>query len=67
VIGSQAGRLFCVSCLAAFLRPALGTDYTKAQIERALQTVSTIPGALIYKDAFVCDQCGKTAPCLGAK
>jgi len=32
------GRFFCVSCLATFLRDALGT-YTKAQIERALQAV----------------------------
>jgi protein-arginine kinase activator protein McsA len=60
------GRFFCVSCLATFLRDVLGT-YTKVQIERALQTVSKTPGALTYKHAFVCDQCGKTAPCLGAK
>ena len=59
------GRFFCVSCLALSLRGALGTTYTKGQIERALQTVSKTPGALIYKHAFVCDQCGKTAPCLG--
>ena len=61
------GRFFCASCLAAFLRPALGITYTKAQIERALQTVSKTPGALTYKHAFVCDQCGKTAPCLGGR
>ena len=59
------GRFFCAACLAAFLRDTLGTAYTKAQIERALQTVSRTPGALIYEHAFVCDQCGKTAPCLG--
>jgi hypothetical protein len=61
------GRFFCVPCLAAFLRPALGTDYTKVQIERALQAVSKTPAALTYKHTFVCDQCGKTMPCLGVK
>lgn len=60
------GRFFCVACLAALLRDTLGTAYTKAQIERALQTVSN-SGAMIYKHAFVCDQCGKTTPCLGVK
>jgi hypothetical protein len=59
------GRFFCAICLAAFFRETLGTDYTKVQIERALQTVSKTPGAMTYKRAFVCDQCGKTAPCLG--
>jgi hypothetical protein len=41
------------------------TYYTKGQIERALQTVSRTPSALTYKHAFVCDQCGKIALCLG--
>ena len=58
-------RFFRAACLAAFLRDALGTAYTKGQIERALQRVSRTPGALTYKHASVCDQCGKTAPCLG--
>jgi hypothetical protein len=62
-----SGRFFCVSCLAAFLRPALGTTHTKGQIERALQTVSKTPGALTYKPVFVCDECGKTLPCLSVK
>ena len=61
------GRFFCTVCLATFLRGALGTAFTKGQIERALQTVSKTPGAMTYKQAFICDQCGKTAPCLGAK
>jgi hypothetical protein len=61
----EKGRAFCVPCVATFLRDALGTTYTKGQIERALQTVSKTPGAMIYKHAFVCDQCGKTAACLG--
>ena len=56
------GRFFCISCLAAFVRPVLGTTYTKAQIERALQTVSKTPGARAYKRSFVCDQCGKIGP-----
>ena len=38
------GRFFCASCLSASLRPVLGTTYTKAQMERALQTVSKTPG-----------------------
>jgi len=64
---SYPGRFFCVSCLATLLRGALGTTYTKGQIERALHTVSRTPGALMYKHSFVCDECGKTAPCLSAK
>jgi hypothetical protein len=61
----EKGRAFCVPCLATFLRDALGTIYTKGQIERALQTVSKTPGALSYKRSFVCDQCGKAVPCFG--
>ena len=53
----EKGRAFCVPCVATFLRDALGTAYTKGQIEQAL--------ALTYKRSFVCHQCGKTAPCLG--
>jgi hypothetical protein len=61
----EKGRAFCVPCLATFLRDALGTTYTKGQIERALQTVSKTPGALTYKRSFVCDQCGKIRSCFG--
>jgi len=59
------GRFFCASCLARCLRGAVGTTYSKGQIERALHTVSKTPGALTYKHAFVCGLCGKTLPCLG--
>jgi hypothetical protein len=61
----KKGRAFCVPCLATFLRDALGTIYTKGQIERALQTVSKTPGALTYKRSFVCDQCGRIRSCFG--
>jgi hypothetical protein len=64
---SYPGRFFCISCLATLLLGALGTTYTKGQIERALQMMSKTPGALTYKHSFVCDQCGKIAPCLSAK
>jgi len=36
-------------------------------VEAALRTIAKTPGALTYKHAFVCDQCGKTAPCLSAR
>ena len=62
---SFPGLFFCLSCLATFLRGALGATYTKGQIEGALQTVSQTPGSLTYKRAFVCGQCGKTLACLG--
>jgi len=61
----EKGRAFCISCLARFVRDALGTTYTKGQIERALQMVSKTSGALTYKRSFVCDQYGKFAPCFG--
>jgi hypothetical protein len=62
---SFPGLFFCLSCLARLLRSALGTAYTKGQIEGALQTVSQTPGSLTYKRASACGQCGKTAPCFG--
>ena len=61
----EKGRAFCAPCVATFLRDALGTTYTKGQIERALQMVSKTPGTLTYKRSFVCDQCGKIRPCFG--
>jgi len=61
----EKGRAFCISCLARFVRDALGTTYTKGQIERALQMVSKTSGALTYKRSFVCDQCGKIGACFG--
>jgi hypothetical protein len=63
--GDCRGRFLCVSCLLPLLRGALGTAYTKGQIERVLLAVSKSPGELTHKRSFVCDQCGKTAPCLG--
>ena len=59
-------RFFCAACLAAFLRDALGTAYTKGQIERALQTVLRTPGALTYKHAPVTNA-GRLLPALGIK
>jgi hypothetical protein len=61
------GRFLCVACLGPLVRGALGTTYTKGPIERALYAVSRTPGALTHRHSFVCDQCGKTAPCLSAR
>jgi hypothetical protein len=61
------GRFLCVACLGPLVRGALGTTYTKGQIERALYTVSRTLGALTHRHSFVCNQCGKTAPCLSAR
>ena len=60
-------RFLCLSCLEKALRIPLGAAHTKGRVEAALRTVARTPGALTYKHAFVCDQCGKTAPCLSAK
>jgi hypothetical protein len=58
------GQIICFSCLVTFVRDSFGTTYTKGQIERALRVVSKSPGALTYTHSFICDQCGKTMPCL---
>lgn len=57
----------CLSCLEKALRIPLGAAHTKGRVEAALRTLAKTPGALTYKHAFVCDQCGKTAPCLSAR
>ena len=61
------GRFLCLSCLEKALRIPLGPAHTKGRVEAALRTIVRTPGALTYKHAFVCDQCGKTAPCLSAR
>jgi hypothetical protein len=59
------GRFLCVTCLGPLVRSALGTTYTKGQVERALLAVSKSPGTLRQKHSFLCDQCGRIATCLG--
>ena len=61
------GRFLCLSCLEKALRIPLGAAHTRGRVEGALRTISRTPGALTYKRAFVCDQCGKTASCLSGK
>jgi len=65
--GGAPGLFLCLSCLEKALRIPLGAAHTKGRVEGALRAVSRTPGALTYKHAFVCDQCGKTAPCLSAR
>ncbi len=61
------GRFLCLSCLEQGRRSASRAAHTKGRVERALKMLSRTPGDLTYKHAFVCDQCGKNAPCLSAK
>ena len=61
------GKFMCASCLLKFAVERFGTTlYTRGQIERALDTIFRSPGALRRVHRFVCDQCGKTLPCLTA-
>jgi len=61
------GKFMCVSCLLKFAVERFGTTlYTRGQIERALDTIFRSRGALRRVHRFVCDQCGKTLPCLTA-
>jgi hypothetical protein len=62
------GRFLCLTCLEKALRTALGAAHTRGRVDRALRTVSRIPGAeFTSKHAFICDRCGKTGVCLSAK
>jgi hypothetical protein len=61
------GRVICLACLATLVRAARGGMFTKGQIDRAILGLAKSPGAMTYMPAFVCDQCGKTMPCLSAK
>jgi len=61
------GKFMCSSCLLKLLVARSGTaKYTRGQIERTLDAVFRSPGALRRVHAFICDQCGKTLPCLTA-
>jgi len=61
------GRFLCIPCLMRQVQNAHGTAYTRGQIERSLAVVARSPGSLTFLPSVVCDRCGKTAPCLGAK
>jgi hypothetical protein len=63
--GDYRGRFVCVLCLGPLVRAALGTNYTRGQVERALRAVSKSPGSLRQRHVFLCDKCGKIASCLG--
>ncbi len=61
------GKFMCASCLLKLAVERFGTTrYTRGQVERTLDTVFRSPGPLRRVHAFVCDQCGKTLPCLTA-
>jgi len=61
------GKFMCATCLLKLAVERFGTTlYTRGQIERALDAVFRSPGALRRVHRFVCDQCGKTLPCLTA-
>ena len=61
------GKFLCAACLLKLAVERVGTtQYTRGQIERALDAVFRSPGALRRVHTFVCDQCGKTLPCLTA-
>jgi hypothetical protein len=64
--GDYRGKFLCSPCLVKLIRERLGTNLSTAKIERALDVVLRSPGALRRVHAFVCDQCGKTLPCLTA-
>jgi len=59
-----------VGCSLCFFKPMIarfGTaQYTRGQAERSLDASFRSPGALRRIHRFVCDQCGKTLPCLTA-
>ncbi len=65
--GPHQGRFLCSPCLVEVIRDRLSTTYMSAQIERALEDVFKTPGSLKRLPLFVCDQCGQTLPCLGAR
>ena len=62
------GQFLCALCLVRLVQDALGTAYTRGQIDRALALIARSPGpSLSYQRSVVCDRCGRTASCLGAK
>ena len=68
ILREQApGRFLCIPCLVRQVQNAHGTTYTRDQIDRSLAVVARSPGSLTYLPSVVCDRCGRTAPCLGAR
>jgi len=61
------GRFLCIPCLVREVQNAHGTVYTRGQIDWSLAMVARSPGGLTYLPSVVCDRCGRTAPCLGAR
>ena len=62
------GQFFCALCLVRLIQDALKDAYTRGHIDRALALIARSPGpTLSYQRSVVCDRCGRTAPCLGAK
>jgi hypothetical protein len=63
--GDYNGKSVCSPCLVKLIRERLRTNYSTLKIERALGAAFKSPSALKRMPSFVCDQCGKTAACLG--
>jgi hypothetical protein len=60
------GKFLCSSCLVKLVRDTLGTSYTTSEMDLAMEKVFDSPGVLMRIPAFICAECMKTMPGLGA-
>jgi hypothetical protein len=60
-------KFVCLPCLVTLTLERLHPGWRNSEITRALDRIYTSPGIpMASRAAFVCAQCRKTMPCLGA-
>ena len=60
------GKFVCLPCLVTMTLERLHSGWRQSEIERAMDTVFQSLGALRSVLTFLCADCRKTMPCLGA-
>lgn len=59
------GGVVCSACLVRMTLERLHTGWRKSEIERAMEKVFKVPGALNSRPTGPCARCNRPMPCLG--
>ena len=59
------GQIVCSVCLVRMTLERLHAGWRKSEIERAMQKVFEVPGALNRFSTGPCARCSRAMPCLG--
>jgi hypothetical protein len=65
-LDSYRGRIVCSGCLVRMALEHLQTGWRRSEVERAMEKVFEIPGALNHVSNGPCARCNRAMPCLGS-